>query len=369
MLTHSYINATILTTIFMQKRVLLLGCGGSPAINFAKALQYSKDDIYIVGVDVDKYYIELAPVNKKYLIPHQEGKEKQYVNKLIEIIKREKIDFVHAQPDQEVKIISDYRDLLPAKVLLPSKQAVNICQDKFAAIEAFKTNGVPVPETIDLFKKNHLKKVFQGGNKSFWVRARRSTGGGKASLPVKEYSQAKAWIDFWVEQGLKWSDFIISEYLPGREVSWLSLWKNGELICSQGKQRLAWAKPNTSPSGVGGTSGVQKTVHDTQINIIATKAVQAVDEKPNGIYTVDLKENSRGIPCVTEINIGRFFTTSLFFAVAGVNIPLAYINAGLDLLTAKFKKYNCVPEDIYWIRTIDGGPVMVKKDKWSYKKL
>lgn len=353
---------------FMQKRILLLGCGGSPAINFAKSLQYSKDDIYIVGADIDKYYIELAPVNKKYLIPHQAGKEKQYVKKLIEIIKKEKINFVHAQPDNEVKILSDYRNLLSARVLLPSKEAVDICQDKFAATEAFKKNGVPVPETIDLYNKKQLKQIFQRGN-FFWVRARNSTGGGKASLPVKEFSQAKAWIEFWVEQGLSWSDFIISEYLPGKEVSWLSLWKDGILICSQGKQRLGWAKPNTSPSGVGGTSGVQKTVHDTQVNKIATKAVLAVDEKPSGIYTVDLKENAKGIPCVTEINIGRFFTTSLFFATVGVNIPLAYVNAGLNLKTLKYKKYNCVPKDIYWIRTIDGGPVMVKKDNWSYKKL
>lgn len=347
-----------------MNRILLLGCGGSAGINYIKALRLAKEKFYIVGIDQNKFYLEMSPVNKRYLINKKDGSLEDYIKKINKIIKDEKIDFIHAQPDPEVKVLSDFRDKLNAKTFLPSKIAVDISQDKWLTYDNLKSNSVSVPLTLRIDSPKALKKAFSLINGTIWIRAKQGAGG-KASLPVTNYDQAKMWIEYWVDKGLKWEDFLASEFLPGREVSWLSIWKDGKLICSQSKERKEWVQAGISPSNVAGTTAIQRTVHYQDINDLAKNTVLSVDNNPNGIYVIDAKDNKDGIPCVTEINPGRFFTTSLFFATAGVNMPLIFTQLGLDQKIKKVSQYNCVQEDIYWIRVTDGGPTMVKNNKWT----
>lgn len=351
-----------------MKRILLIGCGGSAGINFVKALRLCKEKIYIVGVDKNKYYLEMSPVDKRYYIPHTSGQEKDYISKINFIIKKERINFIHAQPDPEVKILSDFRELIQTKYFLPSKEAVSISQDKWQTYITLKKDNVPVAKTYQIDKKQDLKKIFKNNREILWLRARKGAGG-KASLPVKKYQQAVMWIEYWLGHGLKWNDFLVNEFLPGNEVSWLSIWKDGKLICSQQKERVEWVQGSISPSGVGGTTAIQKTVHYPNINKICTRTVLAVDDRPQGIFVVDTKENKNKTPCVTEINPGRFFTTSLFYATLGINMPHIFVSLGLNLPIPKVSRYNSTQKNVYWIRIVDGGPIMVKNEQWSSQTL
>jgi hypothetical protein len=60
-----------------------MGCGGSAGINFVKALRLAKKKIYIVGVERNKYYLEMSPVDKRYIVQRKNNKE--YVAKLQQI--------------------------------------------------------------------------------------------------------------------------------------------------------------------------------------------------------------------------------------------------------------------------------------------
>lgn len=352
-----------------MKRILLLGCGGSAGINFVKALRLAKEKIFIVGVDKNRYYLEISPVDEAYYAPYQKGDEKEYIDKLNTLIKKYNIQFVHAQPDPEVKILSDFRHVINARTFLPTKTCIDTCQDKWQFYLSLKKVGVPIAKTFLVKSSNDLRHAFKRiKDPIIWIRAKRGAGG-KASLPVKNYRQASMWIEYWFDRGLGWNDFLVSEYLPGNEVSWLSIWKDGRLVCSQQKERTEWVQGQIAPSGVGGTTAIQKTVEYPVVNKIATAAVFAVDKKPNGIYVVDTKENKNYIPCVTEINAGRFFTTSLFFATLGVNMPLIYVLLGLHLPIPEVSQYNAVSKNIHWIRVVDGGPTVVKNEKWRSKTL
>ncbi len=86
-------------------------------------------------------------------------------------------------------------------------------------------------------------------------------------------------------------------------------------------------------------------------------------------YCVDIKENSRSIPCVTEINIGRFFTTSNFFSAAGLNMPHMYLKLAFGEAIAEVPKVNPIPPDLYWVRGIDRTPRLFTKPEWSARKL
>lgn len=345
-------------------RVLVLGCGGSPGVNFIRSLRLAKKFFYIVGVDADKYFLQISPVDKKYLLANEKD-EKKYLKKLVRIIQKERINFIHAQPDSKVKILSDYRENIPSTLFLPSKTAVNVFQDKWRTFVELNKHNVAVPKTQRVGNEKNLKKIFEHNKKTVWLRASRGAGG-KASLPVKSFEQATMWIEYWLDKGLTWSDFLVSELLPGKEVSFLSLWKDGRLVCSQQKERISWVQANISPSGVGGTSAVQKTSSYESVNDICTKTILAVDKKANGVYVVDVRENEKGTFCVMEVNPGRFFTTSLFFPTAGVNFPFIYVQLALDLPTPKVKQYNALPGNLYWIRVTDSNTGMVKEKDWEY---
>jgi hypothetical protein len=91
----------------------------------------------------------------------------------------------------------------------------------------------------------------------------------------------------------------------------------------------------------------------------------------NVIACVDLKENNDGIPCVTEINPGRMFTTSFFFSYASqvfynnysTNIPYLYVKLGLNEKIPKLKKYDTLPSNVYWIRHMDAPARLVQNGK------
>ncbi len=96
--------------------------------------------------------------------------------------------------------------------------------------------------------------------------------------------------------------------------------------------------------------------------VIGEAAVRALDDRPNGVYFVDLKEDGAGRPCVTEINAGRCGTTVHFYTEAGFNFPwlLVALAAGRDLAWLPRDPYDVVPADLYWVRTLDCGPVLVR---------
>jgi intein/homing endonuclease len=86
---------------------------------------------------------------------------------------------------------------------------------------------------------------------------------------------------------------------------------------------------------------------------------------------VDLKENKEGVPCVTEINAGRMFTTSFFFSYASkilrkdyyANIPYLYVRLAYKEKIPDIPKYDILPENVYWIRHIDAPAKLVKNNR------
>ena len=351
-----------------MKKMILFGCGGSAGINFVKSLRLCREKVKIIGFDINRYYIELSPVDQRYLIPAIKQRSSETIDKVNELIKKGGIDFVHAQPDPEVGYVSEHREKFNAKTFFPSKEAVKICHDKMESYKTWKSKGVPVAKTIQIQNEGSLEKVFNELKGTVWIRASKGAGG-KASLPVDSVDEARMWIRFWTKYGLMWNDFIASEFLPGEEIAWNSVWADGKLLCSQGRIRIEWVQAGLTPSGVTGTTAIQKTVHDDSVNEIATKAIEAVDKKPNGIFSVDIKQDPEGNPKVTEINPGRFSTTSLFFSTYGVNMPEIYLKAAYGEKIKGVSPYNSVEKDVYWIRIPDGGPVMVKGDDWKSKPL
>ena len=112
-----------------------------------------------------------------------------------------------------------------------------------------------------------------------------------------------------------------------------------------------------------GVTQIGTTCSDDVVTDIAIRAVQAVDEKPHGIFGVDMTYDKNGVPNPTEINISRFFTTILFFTKAGLNMPeifkdLAIYNKRPKLL----QKINPLPNGLMWLRGMDVEPLLATQE-------
>jgi carbamoyl-phosphate synthase large subunit len=163
---------------------------------------------------------------------------------------------------------------------------------------------------------------------------------------------AQAWIAYWGQREVGW-EWIAEEMLPGRDYGWTSIWNHGELVTSQGRERVEYIYPHLAPSGRTGTPTIAVTRHDQRVNDVASAAVIAIDDDATGVFCVDLRENARGVPVPTEINAGRFFTTSDFYAAAGFNFVDLYIRLGMGEEIERVPKVNAVQENVAWYRHID----------------
>ena len=325
-------------------------------MNFTRSLRQSEDKYYLVGTDADKYYLQRAEVDARYLAPL--ASHPKYIDFLNYVIDKENIEFVHAQNDTEVAFLSENREKIRAKTLFPAKETVKVLQDKFESFKKWEAAGIKVPKTVLISKDSDLQELLDSLGGSMWIRA--ITGaGGRGSLPVHDVKSAKNWLDFNEKNGAWDGNFTASELLQPETVTWMSIWKDGELIVAQGRKRLYWELAKISPSGVTGATGTGLTYSDNETDRIAEAAVRAIDKNPTGLFGVDMAYDKNGIPNPTEINIGRFFTTHQFFTDAGLNMPEIFVKLAYEEDLHKIPKVlNPLPDGLVWVRGMDFEPVL-----------
>jgi len=338
-------------------RVLVTSAGGSPAVNFTRSLAMSPEDYYIIGVDANKFSLERAEVNERHLVPASQDRD--YVPVLQDIIRETHADLLHVQHSREVPVISKHRDKLGVKTFLPKHESVMICDNKMASFSCWKGAGLTVPETIMLNTKPDVDMAFRELGSKVWLRAITGSGGAGAT-PATDPEWAKVWVE--LHNG--WGRFSAAKVLDAKSVIWQSIWKNGELAVAQSRQRLYWEFGSKFLSGVSGVTGAGQLVTDDRVSDIAKRAVLAIDDRPNGIWGVDLTYDEYGVPNPTEINAGRFFTTHLFFTEAGLNMPHIFVKLALgDKVPNIDKRDSPLPAGAIWIRGVDFLPVLTSQSK------
>jgi carbamoyl-phosphate synthase large subunit len=114
---------------------------------------------------------------------------------------------------------------------------------------------------------------------------------------------------------------------------------------------------------VTGTPVLAVTRQSEAVNDLATRAVRAIDPNASGIWSVDLKEDADGVPRPTEVNCGRFFTTSHFFTAAGVNFPHVYVELAFGEEPDPTPQYDALDDGLHWIRHIDCPAVLRREDE------
>jgi carbamoyl-phosphate synthase large subunit len=337
------------------KRLIVTGAGGAPALNFIKSLHLAPEPVYVIGADSNEFNLALSAADENHLVPT--AADSDYVPVLKDLIRETRADFLFAQPDPEIAVISEYRDELDIRTFLPSRETIRICQDKFLAFECWKRAGMKVPATRLAQSQDDLRLMFNAFGE-LWLRPTIGAAG-RGSLHAKDLESAIDWIEF--NKG--WGTYTIAEYLSPHSVTWQSIWNQGELVVAQGRRRLSWAFGDRAMSGVTGITAVGVTVSDPILDDIAFKAITAIDPEPHGIFSVDMTYSPDQVPNPTEINIGRFFTTHLFFSQAGLNMPRILLKLAFgEEMPPISRTMSPLPDGLVWIRGMDREPILTNME-------
>lgn len=341
-------------------KILVAGAGGAPSEGVIKSLQQCSKGDKVIGMGSDPADLVLSAAEKKYFVPY--ANHPDYEKTLFNIITKEKPDMLHCQNDLEIFEISKLRDKIEAagvKLFMPVHDTIDKCVHKYKSYLKWREAGVVVPENILINNLDDLKRAFEalGDEKGkIWLRSTELGGGGKGALPTNDFEFGKRWI----ENYNGWGKFIAAEMLTPETVTWLSVWHEGELVVAQTRARRGWTHANRTLSGVTGVTKVGITISDDAVTEIALKSVKSIDNKPHGIFGVDMAYDSNGIPNPTEINIARFFTTVLFFTQAGLNMPKIYKDIALYNEFPQLKKnINPLQDGLMWMRGMDTEPKLL----------
>lgn len=348
-----------------MKRIFITGAGGPAGLNLIRSLRKAPEKLYLIGTDCNPHHLAWVRdpnhpenmVDEAYVVPRTDSPD--YIPTVNDLIRKSGAQLLHPQPDGDVKLFSDHRDRLACPVYLPDRRTVDICQDKYLSGKAWQEAGLPLVETMYVTSRTEdLQQAEEVFGYPYWVRASQGASS-RGSTPVHNLETAQAWIRYWEARNVGWK-FIAQEYLPGAVIAFQSLWLNGEVVTSAARDRVEYLYPSLAPSGVTNTPVVARTIHRDDVNEMAVRAVRCIDPKATGVFCVDLRENKHGSPIPTEINCGRFFTTSYFFTEAGVNMPYYYVQMAFGEKLPPLQRFDAIPADWYWCRHIDCPGVLVK---------
>ncbi|MCI0548997.1 MAG: ATP-grasp domain-containing protein [Candidatus Rokubacteria bacterium] len=322
-----------------RPRVLVLGAGGGPGNNLIHDLRMGDPALVVLGAHADRFALRKSAAVRSYLI--WPAMHRGFLASLRRVIAREEVDLVLPTSDEHVRALARSQARIPSRLFLPTRASVALCQDKYALAARLRALGVPAPETYSVRRLAEVGGLFRrlGSPRRVWCRARTGSGSTGATV-VRDAAQARWWMRYWADmRGVPVSSFILSTFLPGRDFGCQSLWLRGELVLSKAFERLAYVVGGSTPSGVSSVAALARTVDDPRLPELCRAAVRAVDGRASGLFSVDVKEDARGRPCVTEINAGR---------------PLA----GMPLLD-RAGKYNMA---VMWVRLALGAPVLLGEE-------
>ncbi|MCD6340927.1 MAG: hypothetical protein J7L51_03150, partial [Desulfurococcales archaeon] len=97
-----------------EVRILVAGSGGVGGVNFVRALRLAEHmegrRYFIVGTDFNPYHLLLPDVDVRCKTPKHS--DSAFIPKLLELIKKFSIDFIHPHPSVEARVIAEHRELL-----------------------------------------------------------------------------------------------------------------------------------------------------------------------------------------------------------------------------------------------------------------
>jgi len=341
--------------------VLVTEAGSGPANNLIRSLRAGDPSLVVVGCHDDRFALKKSTADRNYAVPG----DPRMLAAIARLVRQENVALVIPTTDASVLRLAQARGPLRQRLFLPRLRALQRCRNKDELAAFLRARGIPAPLTVRVRSVATLAASFRrvaSGSRA-WCRIRTGSGSSGAA-PVASAAVARHWIECWRQmRGVPVTAFTLSEYLPGRDFGCQTLWLEGRLVLAKTFERLAYFVGGGTPSGVSSVASLAKTVREPRVVDVAARAVRAVDRRARGIFSVDLKEDARGVPCVTEINAGRFLAgTNLLDLTGKHNMAVTYVRLALRKNIDVAEPYDTDP-DHYIVRDLDTLPDLIHADE------
>jgi len=348
----------------LAARLLFTNAGYAPSNNLARSLRAGAEPAFIVGCNDDQFTLKRSDADRNYLVPPANHPE--WGQALRRIVEAEHLSLIVPTIDSDPDSLSRVRKQIGEYLFLPRASVLELCRDKYRLTAFLRSNGVDTPASYQVKDLGHVTKIFRElRGRPLWCRVRDGAGA-LGALPVRTPEHARSWIRYWKEmRDVPVPSFMLSEYLPGRDFGCQSLWNDGELVLIKTYERLSYLGMGSKPAQVSSVAALAKTVFEPKVVDTCTRAIRLLDAKVSGVFSVDLKENVRGVPCITEINAGRFSSaTNIFDLVGKHNMAQSYVRLANGLPVDIESSYDAAP-DWYMLRGIDGAPCIFHASEFS----
>lgn len=309
-----------------------------------------------IGTDVcyNEYGIYEGLYSKVYKVPY--FSDPAYRPLMERIIADNAIEYAILIPEPEVLYWSEHP--FEVKYLRIPPRFAKTVLSKRSLYDALA--GKPYIPKYQILSRNDMMTRPESISLDYpmWIRDyAEGTTSGKGSLMATSYEELKAWAI--INKGI--TSFMLSEYLPGRNLGCFKLFCNGTLLKYGVAERVDYLMGKVSVSGITGNTCKGRLLNYSRAFDVAYDAVMSVaqqtGEQMNGLVVTDLKEDAEGSPVVTEINIRHVAFTSTF-ANAGFNFAefqlLCLMGREKEIpegLTMTFPEDNCM------LRDVDGLPI------------
>jgi len=347
----------------VSRRVLVMGAGTGLGNNVMRSLAAGDPSLALVGCHTDRFALKGSLAPRNYVMPSAPASSVRRALRLIAA--RESIDLLIPTSDAHVALASSLGPRFLARRFLPKARVIALCQDKHRVSAFLRARGVPAPRTYAVGALRDVSRLFRrlGPGPRVWCRTRTGSGS-RGALPVTSPEQARSWIRYWRDlRGVPVRQFTLCEYLPGRDFGCQSLWRDGRLVVAKTFERLSYFAGENQPSGVSSVAALARSVVEPRVVEVCVAAIRALDPRTSGLYCIDLKEDRRGTPCITDVNVGRFsLTTPLYDLIGKRNMASTYVQLALGDPVEAFDEYDAV-EGAYLVRDLDTLPRIVHADE------
>tara|TARA_B100000579_G_scaffold436833_1_gene464059 strand:+ start:1346 stop:2383 length:1038 start_codon:yes stop_codon:yes gene_type:complete len=340
-----------------RKTILVSACGSSIGLEVLRSIRMAERDERVIGMEVSWWGSEVAREYCDEVIIVPRGDDANYASNLIDVIETHSVDLLFLNTEPEIEAIIDVRDSMNIPVSCCYSDGLSPCLDKKHLHERLEGLGITartkVVENID-----DISIAISDWGPKVWLRCTKGPRG-NGSIIIEDTNVAELWINKIAAESEFRYEWMVHEFLPGRNYNWTSLWKEGELLMASSGERLEYFMADVSISGVTGNVSNCRTIDSETIQKISIEAVKRSIDMPSGIFSVDLKGNKNDHPIVTEINARQAFRP-LLYAKSGKNFSLAFIDSflhGLDLGRAAL---NEPPIHLEMIRGMDFEPIFRK---------
>jgi len=348
----------------MSRTILVTSAGNGPTNNLMRSLAQADDSIRLVGCHSDRFVLKLSRAQRNFLLQAGAsdgvGVDADFDRALRLVVERAHVDLVIPGNDRDARALAviQERNALPCRAFLPALKTIDMCQDKYELSLFLRERGIPAPRTHALTDANSVAAAWRAlapGDLA-WCRIRRGFAS-RGATKVRDAEQAWHWISYWhTMRGVPVDEFTLCEFLPGRDYNVQALWCEGRLVLIGMCERLSYLNADQHASGMASTPALAKTVWVPAAIDACERALRAMDPRIQGVFSIDLKENEAGVPCITEINAGRFAMITSFYDFTGRHsMAASYVRLAFGEDAGIADPYDH-PGECYLVRELDTLP-------------